>query len=235
MGVERGAGFASHTGLHVFFMFSILRLRPWVWCMVFNCAWLGESPGQTPPTVAGRARDYVLQALDRISVRIHDDPTLDREVRISREHRINLPLIGTVDLKGLSVAAAEARIAQRYDEEYLVNPQVNLLVLEYARRSVNVLGSVQKPGEVAFPREDSLTLLSAVAGAGGFTRSANRAKVRISRLNAEGRMESQVFNVDRLIKGDARAGSDPVLQRGDTVWVPDVLSHDGGGDGGGEG
>ncbi len=92
--------------------------------------------------------DYVLQASDLLRVQVFQEDDLTREVRVSQEYSIVLPMIGSVNLRGKTLRQAEDIIRDRYDRDYLVNPQVNVIVLEYAKRTVNVLGSVNTPGAV---------------------------------------------------------------------------------------
>ncbi len=146
---------------------------------------------------------------------------MDREVRISRESVVSLPLIGRVNLKGLTIRDAERHVAELYDRDYLVNPQINIVVLEYARRTVNVLGSVGEPGEVEFPREEGLTLLDAISRAGGFTRLADRRKIKLTRKGEEGQAETVTINADDIIEGDSSELW--VLQTDDLIYVPERI------------
>lgn len=174
-------------------------------------AWSAE-PVQT-------SGDYVLQPLDLIKLRIFLEPNLDREVRISGDYRVNLPLIGSVDLDHHTIQQAEEHIRDLYDRDYLVNPQVNLIVLEYARRTVNVMGAVGKPGEIDFPREEEMSLLSAISRAGGFDRLGDRKRVRLTRKNRDGTSTTFVVNVNDLIEGES---SDAwPLQTADVIYVPE--------------
>ena len=125
----------------------------------------------------GTQPDYVLQPSDFIRVQIFQEDDLTRDVRISQEMSIMLPLIGSVTLGGKTVRQAEEWVRSLYDRSYLVNPQINIIILEYGKRTVNVLGSVNTPGAVPFPAEQGLTLLDAVARAGGFSRLADRKSV----------------------------------------------------------
>ncbi len=163
--------------------------------------------------------DYVLQASDLLRVQVFQEDGLMREVRISQEYTITLPLIGTVDLRGKSLRQAEDSIRELYDRDYLVNPQVNIIVLEYAKRTVNVLGSVNTPGAVLFPQEEPLTLLDAISRAGGFNRLADRKRVKLSRTTAEGKTENNIINADELIQsGNTQTW---MLLRDDVIFVPE--------------
>lgn len=165
--------------------------------------------------------DYVLQPSDLIRVQIFQEPDLERQVRITQEHTITLPLIGSIEVKGLTVRQTEEIIRARYDKDYLVNPQVNLTVLEYAESTVQVVGAVNDPGVVRFPPEQQLTLIEAIARAGGQSRIADLRKVRLTRTNAEGQAENFTINADDLMKG---ASNDQwFLIKGDVIFVPERL------------
>lgn len=170
---------------------------------------------------AEAATDYVLQPSDLIRVVVFQEPDLERQVRITQENTITLPLIGTVDVKGRTVRQIEEVIRGLYDKDYLVNPQVNLTVLEYAESTVQVVGAVNKPGQVLFPLEQKLTLVEAIARAGGQSRLADLRKVRLTRTSAEGKTENFTVNVDDLMKG--ASGEPWFLIKGDVIFVPERL------------
>lgn len=174
------------------------------------------------PIPAAAAADYVLQPSDLLNVQVFQEENLKRDVRVSQEYSITLPLIGKVDLKGKSLRQAEDLIAKLYyDGEFLKNPQVNVVVVEYAKRTVNVIGQVNQPGAVLFPQEQGLTLLDAISRAGGFSRLANRSQVKLTRTNADGKTETYIINVDDLIKGSS-SNSWPLLVN-DIVFVPERI------------
>ncbi len=170
---------------------------------------------------AAEATDYVMQPSDLIRVLIFQEPDLLREVRITQEYTITLPLIGTIDLRGRTVRQAEEIIRSLYDKDYLVNPQVNLTVLEYTQRTVQVVGAVNQPGAVVFPPEQKMGLIEAIARAGGQSRIADLKRVRLTRTNAEGKAENQIINVDDMMKGNSN--EQYLLLKGDVVFVPERL------------
>ncbi len=179
-------------------------------------------PLATPaPVAAEGAVDYVLQPSDFIRVLIFQEPDLLREVRITQENTINLPLIGTIDLKGRTVRQTEEIIRSLYDRDYLVNPQVNLTVLEYTQRTVQVVGAVSNQGAVVFPPEKKMGIVEAIARAGGQTRVADLRRVRLTRTTPEGKTENFIINVDDLMKG--ASGEQWLLLKGDVIFVPERL------------
>lgn len=184
--------------------------------------------GQTePPTeVASEVAvalngDYIIQPLDLLQVKIFQEADMDREVRVSHEYVISLPLIGRVDVRNRTVREAENLIRDLYNKDFLVNPQVNVTVLDYARRIVKVLGAVAAPGEIQFPQEEGLTLLDAIARAGGFTRLADRRRVRLTRRLQDDTQQTFTVNVDELIDGNASRVW--TLQTNDLIYVTERL------------
>lgn len=168
--------------------------------------------------------DYIVQPMDVLKVFIfqHDDLNKQMEaVQVSPEHSISLPLVQTINLKGKTTRQAEQIIREAFDRDYLVNPQVSVIVVKYAERSVNVLGQVGKPDRVLFPPEKGLTILEAITLAGGHTRLADMKKVKLTRKQENGETESIEIDVDALMK---RGGRDAVqLQKDDVIFVPERI------------
>jgi polysaccharide export outer membrane protein len=129
---------------------------------------------------------------------------------------VQLPLIGDVKVAGMTVRAAREMIRKRYDADYLVDPQVYLNVVDYARRGFTILGQVAKPSTYDFPGGKSLSLLEAVGMAGGFTRTADRGKVIVKRSSEGGGQQTIRLNAKKL----AGEGKDSfAVQPGDVITV----------------
>ncbi len=154
-------------------------------------------------------------------MRVFQEPEMERDVRVSQEYAISLPLVGKVNVKGLTVREAETLVTELYNRDYLVNPQINITVMEYARRTVKVLGAVGAAGEIQFPQEEGLTLLDAVTRAGGFTRLADRRRIKLTRRLADGTQETYIVNADDLIEGNA--SQIWTLRTNDLIYVPERL------------
>lgn len=168
------------------------------------------------------SEEYVLQPLDQIKIEVFQEPDLTRELKLSQEGSVTLPLIGTINLKGKNILQAETLIRVLYDRDFLVNPQINLSVLEYAKRSVDVLGAVGEAGTIDIPPEQPLNLLGAVARAGGFTRLADRRKVKLSR-NEDGKTVTYEINADAIIESRSDSEDAWLLKAGDVIFVPERL------------
>lgn len=131
---------------------------------------------------AARAADaYRLGAGDRVRVLVFGEEELSGTFSIDGEGRVALPLVGTVAVGGLSAPEAERAIAGRLADGYLREPRVAVEVLD--RRPFYILGEVRTPG--AYPYADGLTVLGAVAVAGGFTYRADEDDIEITRNGGE--------------------------------------------------
>lgn len=190
---------------------SLLLARPLV----------ADEPANAGKPPALPAIDYTLQPLDLLRIMVFQEPDLERQVRISQEYTVNLPLIGSVDLTGKSVRQAEELIRSRYDADYLKNPQITITVLEYTQRTVQVLGAVNQPGAIAFTPEQEMTIVEAIAKAGGQARIADIRRVRLTRQSPDGKTETYTINLDDLMKGSTTEKW--TLQKGDVIFVPERI------------
>lgn len=159
--------------------------------------------------------------MDLIRLQVHREPDLDRELRVSQDLTIVAPLIGVVDVNGRTVAQVQVLLTELYRQGYLVQPQINLAVIEYAPRTINVLGAVNAPGMFTLTPERNFTFLDAIAKSGGFSRVANRAKVILIRTQPDGKAVNYTIDADQLTAGELN--SRWPMQDGDTILVPERL------------
>ena len=144
---------------------------------------------------------------------------MDAQVRVEADGSVMLPLVGVVRLGKMTVSEAQRLLFNMYNADYFVNPQLSLQVMEFAIRSVNVLGQVQRPGTITIPHDRPLYLMDAIAQAGGQTRLANLKRVQLKRVTESGEIISQEINFREIISNPKI--SDLPLQDGDTVFVPE--------------
>ncbi len=161
-----------------------------------------------------RDDDYRLGADDKIQVAVNADPKLTQTVVIGPDGRVTLPLLGDVALGGLTQREATETVTELLAQNYLVDPKVDLQIMEYKSRWVMVTGEVGKPGRVAL--RGGATLKDALADADGLTVGAGD-DIIISRDAPEGDSKIQI-PVDRT--AFEHAESNPVLKTGDIVNVP---------------
>jgi polysaccharide export outer membrane protein len=178
----------------------------------------GAPAAPAPSSVAPQYTNggYVLQANDLVRITVFEEDDLTTETRISKSGVINFPLIGSVRVAGRTVDDATSEIRERLDKDYIVNPQVTLVLVDFAKQWVTVLGEVQKPGQVEIPAEGGLDLLGAIALAGGYTRIADPSHV-IVRRQVDGKDRVLRVNAKQLSR-DSRVQQFEV-QPGDTINV----------------
>jgi len=145
----------------------------------------------------------VLSANDVIAVTVYQEEDLATKTIIDKNGMVMLPLLGQVKISGMTVADATSRIQELYNKDYLVNPQVNLIVEHFAERHFAVLGQVQKPGNIEFPQNESVSLLEAIAMAGGYTRLGSASKVDVSR-NENGKRNIIHVDAEKMAKDPSR-------------------------------
>lgn len=166
------------------------------------------------------AKTYVLSPNDLVQMRVYQEDDLETKARIAKDGTVTIPLIGVVQIGGKTVEEATGVIRELLDKDYLVNPQVTLTVTEYAKRRFTVLGQVQKPGTYEIPNEESVTLLQAVAMAGGYTRLANPGKITLTRV--VGAQKTMLTLDGRAMASDNSTKSFTVMPE-DTITVAERI------------
>ena len=169
------------------------------------------------PAIASQARaDYVLAAGDSIKVQVFQNPNLTVEARVSENGAINYPLLGSVNLGGLSITAAELKIADALQKGgFLVKPQVSIDVTQIRGNRVSVLGQVAKPGR--YPLENSSTRLSDVLADAGGAATTGDDYVIVTGVR-DGKSFTRKINVpDIFNKG--KVEDDIILTGGDRIYV----------------
>jgi polysaccharide export outer membrane protein len=165
-------------------------------------------------TTVGTAVDYRLVAGDKLRIEVYKDPQLSQSLQIRPDGKITLPLVGDVAAAGATPRELAQQLTERL-REYVTAPVVTVIVAETMPALVYVMGEVNSPG--AQPLAEPISVLQALAVAGGFKDFANPKKIRILRKGANGSLQTIPFNYKEAVEGTGR----PVLlQPGDTVIVP---------------
>jgi polysaccharide export outer membrane protein len=152
---------------------------------------------------------FTLSREDVVEVAVWKEPELSRVVPIRPDGKIALPLIGEVVAEGKSPGQLEQEVTAKL-APLVRDPRVSVIVHDVNGRRVFVTGMVGHPG--AFPLRSDLTVLQALAMAGGLAEFADRGDIHV--LRADGQRLSVSY--DELIDGRRRIA----LSSGDTVVVP---------------
>jgi len=149
----------------------IARIVAFLAAYFFSQAFAQQSP-------VPELSSYKLGAGDMITVRVLGEDDLKREkVRLSDAGTMSFPVLGEINVRGMTVGALEDYITRNLKGRYLLNPQVTVTIDEYRNFYVN--GMVEKPG--GYPFSPGLTVRKAITLAGGFKERASREKINVIR------------------------------------------------------
>ena len=165
-------------------------------------------------TLASLGADYRIGPNDLMDVEVFGVPDLKRTVRVNSSGQISLALVGSVVVAGLSAQAAEELIAKKYTEKYLQNPQVSLFIREFTSQRITLEGAVARPG--IYPITGQVTLLRAVALAGGGAAYSDLSQIMVFRTGADGGKLTQIYNLEKIRKGES---IDPFIVADDIIVV----------------
>ena len=184
----------------------------------------GSSDSDTEAGKIIKKKVVKIEVGDKVTVKIYPEDQYIKggTMDVSSEGTITLPLLGRVTVQGLTVLQAEQKITEVLAKDYLVNPVVVVEVAERVvekkeqeKKSLSILGQVQKPGSYDFPPAGKMTLLELISKAGGFTDVANAKNIKIIRKKS-GKTNAIRANAEAII-----AGKDPDvdLQADDVIHV----------------
>ncbi len=170
---------------------------------------------QNCPPLAAQEDKYIIGLGDILEILVWKEPDLSRQVRVRLDGRISLPLTGDVMAAGKSPREL-AREIETSLKKYIAEPAASVILTESTSRRYYVIGLVNKPGE--FPIDYPITVLQAIARAGGFQEWAKRENIVIVRRTS-GQEKLIPFNYETLVKG-ANLRQNLEVAPGDTIIVP---------------
>lgn len=165
------------------------------------------------PKVASLGSGYKIAPLDTLSIKVFKMPDLSGDYEVDLTGQISLPLIGNVTATDFTTAELDGELTRKLGAKYLENPDVSVGVKSSASRSVTVDGAVNKAG--AFPVSGPVTLMQAVAQAGGATPEANLRRVAIFR-QIDAKRHAAAFDLAGIRRGEL---DDPQVYPGDIIIV----------------
>jgi len=186
-------------------------------CIVLaNVSVLGatnDSNSTVTPTVSPMESDYHLGPEDVIDVFVWKEPDLSTTVVVRPDGKISLPLANEIEASGKTAVELQLEIVERL-RKYVIQPVVNVMVKQINSMKISVLGEVRKPD--VYRIKNRVTVLDAIAMAGGFTDLARPTKVIILRNTATGPQRIRI-NIKQVVEDDNHAAI--YLQPLDTVYV----------------
>jgi polysaccharide biosynthesis/export protein len=172
----------------------------------------GSSLSEAKPSIA--SDDFIIGLQDVLSINVWKEPDLSvREIVVRPDGKVSLPLVNDIQASGLTTKQLQEQIAKKLTE-YVATPVVTVTVVRIMSRSVSVVGEVRNPG--IYPFGSPMTVLEALAKAGGFSELAKTKKIRIIRKESKNTLE---FNYKDVASGK-KLQQNVVLENGDVVIVP---------------
>jgi polysaccharide export outer membrane protein len=165
-------------------------------------------PSSGEPTL-----DYRLGPEDVIEVFVWKEPDLSTTVTIRPDGKISLPLANELEASGKTAAELQQEIVVRL-QRYITQPVVNVMVKQINSLKISVLGEVRKPD--VYKIKNRLTVLDAIAMAGGFTDLARPNRVIVLRNSVSG-LQRITININQVVS--EQHGTPFFLQPLDTVYV----------------
>ena len=174
----------------------------------------GDPTPSKYPSQEVYVEDTTLGIGDEFLVRVFRQKDMTDTYVVSSEGTISFPLIGVIEVVGKTPPQVEELLRDRLADGFLKNPQVSILVKEYKSKKVSILGQVQKPGTLFFA--EGMTIIEAIAQAGGFTNMARKNAVTVTRLEGE-KKKTYTLPVSSIEQGKAE---NFLIRPGDVVSVP---------------
>lgn len=192
--------------------------RAAVWGILFALFFLGQAlaPAAAANDKSGKTSGvYEIGAGDVLDIFVYEEPEISRAVVVRRDGRISLPLVGDVRAAGRTTEELAEKITERL-AKYLEAPHVTIMLAESRENVYYILGQVGTPGEYSLVRP--VTLIQAVARAGGFLEWAKKARIMV----VSGPQDAEkivYFDYDRFLDNPDEE-KNMVLNPGDTIIVP---------------
>lgn len=163
---------------------------------------------------------YTVGVNDMLEISVLQPEEILRAVKVAPDGTVTFPYVGSVEVKGLTIAQIKEKIQSALADGYLKYPVVLVSLQESLSRQYMVYGEVNQPGN--YPVEENTTVLRAISIAGGFTKfgSSSRVKVLRPKENEPG-YETIKIEIKKVMKGNSDA--DILLQTGDMVVVSEGI------------
>lgn len=178
-----------------------------------------DQPPGAPPNQLGSGpadAEFVIGTGDLLAINVWRETEISRSVPVRSDGRISLPLVGEVQAAGKTPKQLESEVKAKL-KEYVSEPEVTVIVQEIKSQKFNVLGMVMRPG--SFPLTKPITVIDAIALAGGFRDFAKQKEIYVLRRTPDGKQARLRFNYRDVVKG-RNSAQNVELESNDTVVVP---------------
>lgn len=173
------------------------------------------SQGQVlpPPPAPPLAGDYKIGPEDVLAIVCMGQPDYSRTVPVRPDGMISLPSVNDVQAAGRTPIELRAELTKAF-EKFMTVVEVSIIVMEVHSQKVSIVGQVRSPMRIEI--KSRLTLIDAIAMAGGFTEYAKKDRIFVQRLDGT----RHVFNFDKYVERQESSPENIQLRGGDIIIVP---------------
>ncbi len=176
-----------------------------------------EGEKELPKSATMVPGEYRVGPPDVLSIGVWKQPDLSvPAIQVRPDGKISLPLVGEIDVEGLTALEIKEAISERV-KEYVTDPEVTVMVVQVNNPVIFIIGEVNRPGPI--PIRQNTTMLQAIAMAGGFSTFADKDDIYV--LRREGGKEYRFrFNYEKVVKGKD-VEQNIYVRPGDVIVVED--------------
>ncbi len=194
----------------------LIVLSPAAWAQ--NQARNTAGTNAAPSSAAAAAEEYIIGAEDVLSVNVWREAEISRTVTVRSDGKITLALVGEIQAGGLRPKDLEVSIKQKLvSGNFMPDPVVTVIVQEVHSRRFSILGNITRPGSYNFT--STMTIVDAIAVAGGFRDFAKQNSIYLLRQNSDGTRARLTFKYKDFMNGKNLA-QNVSLRPNDTIIVP---------------
>ena len=162
------------------------------------------------------SENYIIGEGDVLSIYVYENEDLSKTVRVNADNSIRVPLLGEVNIKGLTVPKIASKLENLFADGYLINPQIDVFIKEFKSKTAVILGQIRSPGQYELPGK--ITFLEFVSKAGGLTPDAGNTATIKRKDSGTDTTKKITIDLDKLIKeGDASVNLP--IQNGDSIYI----------------
>lgn len=168
------------------------------------------------------AQEYTIGEGDVLNINVYENKDLSTTVRVSSDGTIRVPLLGEIQVEGLTVSKVSAKIERLFADGYLVAPQVDVFISEHRSKKAVILGQIRSPGQ--YELRGKITFLEFISTAGGLTADAG-STATIKRISDGGKEKEQiVISLQDLINtGDT--SQNITIQDNDSIYISKAKTY----------
>jgi len=162
------------------------------------------------------SENYIVGEGDVLSIYVYENEDLSKTVRVNADNSIRVPLLGEVNIKGLTVPRIASKLEKLFADGYLVNPQIDVFIKEFKSKTAVILGQIRSPGQ--YELRGKITFLEFVSKAGGLTSNAGNSAT-IKRAGPK-KNKQEIINIDldKLIR-EGDTSFNLYIKNGDTIYI----------------